>query len=135
MGADLNRHPPGNLAHRTEHGKAVIIRLSRLIGNGGDSRIHERPRELDGSGQMKKGEKHLTMAKELIFRRQRFFHFDDEFGLLKHLFRDAAICAPALRYSSSVNPLATPADDSTHRTCPAAPNICTPSGVTLTRDS
>ncbi|MNV92684.1 hypothetical protein D3C71_1873040 [compost metagenome] len=55
-GSDLNRHSPGHFTHRYQQRQASIIKLSRLVGDGGHTAVDQRLRQLGRGGQMKVGE-------------------------------------------------------------------------------
>ena len=85
MGADLNRHPPGRLAHGSEQRQSAHRIRHRFIGNRDGAGFHQGLGRHRFRRQVQIGKKDLALAKEGKFLRLRLLHLDDHFRLAEDL--------------------------------------------------
>ena len=68
--AGLRCEPAGDLAHRREQRQPPIVGLDRLVGDGGDAAVDERPRERLVRGDVQVREEHEPFAQTRVLRQR-----------------------------------------------------------------
>ena len=81
MGAGLDRHAPGHLAHGRQKRQAAQRIGDRLVGDGDAARFDQGLGQRGLGRQMQIGEQDLAVAQQLVFLRLRLLHLHDHVGL------------------------------------------------------
>jgi hypothetical protein len=85
MRADLHRHAAGHLAHRRQQRQPAAMAGDRLVGDGGDTGLHQPLRLLGIGREMQIGEEDLPFFQLSPFLWLRLFHLHHHFGLAEDL--------------------------------------------------
>ena len=81
--ADLDRQPPGHLAHGHEQRQRAVGQLDGLVGDADDAAIQEGPGQVWRRGKMQVGVQHLAGPQQLVLLGQRLFDLHDHVGRLE----------------------------------------------------
>ena len=81
MGADLDRHPPGDLAHRLEERQRAVARGHRLISDAGRAGLDQALGLVGIGGEMEIGEEQMARLQQGDLARLRLLHLHDHVGL------------------------------------------------------
>ena len=80
MGADLDRHPPGDLAHRLQQRQRAVIGGHRLIGDAGRARRDQALGLLGIGREVEIGEEQVARLEQGDLLRLRLLHLHDHVG-------------------------------------------------------
>ena len=86
---DLDREPPGDVAHRREQREAPLIVLDGLERHGGQPDLAQAAREIRQRREMQIAEQQVILAQQLQVGVDRLFDLDDHLRLAEHLARRA----------------------------------------------
>ena len=76
--ARLRREPAGDLAHRRQQRQPAVVRLDRLVRDGGDAAVDERPRQRLVGGDVQVGEEDEALAQPAVLGRDRLLHLQQQ---------------------------------------------------------
>ena len=97
--AGLRREAAGDLAHRRQQRQRPVVGLDRLVGDGGDAALDERPRQRLVGRDVEVGEEHEPFAQAAVLRRDRLLDLEQQLGFAPDLVdrRDARAGTPRRR--------------------------------------
>ena len=73
----LNRHTPGDFAHRLEQGESAVGQLDGLVGDGRDAAREEDLGEIGHGGQVEVGVDDLARLEAVVLDVNRLLHLHD----------------------------------------------------------